>query len=176
MVITLLVEVLPNEVHFGLNSFILEVNCELSEGVYDSAFEYLMDYIVNKFEDKGLDIDIIPDDIYDFIRWVSSISNNFNDYIISYIETRAIDIPEEVTLTGLWDVFKGDIDEGAMEVIDEIIEVSKTLADFIEGLRDVFDARVRVVYDFYPEYDMRYFAQQIVEDVIEYNKRQEKRY
>jgi len=148
-----------------LGSFLLEVETE-GKGFDDEALEELKRYIVDSLEDRGLDTSIIPDNLDDFMDWVRGISDSFDSYIISYVDSAIGDNPSEAILSGWWDVYEGEIDKEMESVIKEIIEKSETLSDFVSGLRDTSEfADARIVYDYYYD-DAEYFAKLIVEDVI----------
>jgi len=120
----------------GLDSFVLEVECQEKEEVYDLALDYLKEYLIDGFRDKGLDISIITDDFDDFMDWVAGNSDNFDEYINSYIIGVVRSFPHEATLTGWWYVYKGRIDEKMCDTIDKIVKKSINLEDFIDRLRD----------------------------------------
>jgi len=149
-----------------LGSFVLVVECQEKERFDDEALEELKRYIVDSLEDRGLDISIIPDNLDDFMDWVRSISDSFDGYIISYIDSAIGDNPSDAILSGWWDIHEGKIDEEMKGVINRIIEKSKTLEDLVSGLRDTPEfADARIIYDYYYD-DAEYFAKRVVEDVI----------
>ena len=149
----------------GIRDFIMEVECLRKKEVIDSALDFLKEYIIEGFEDKGLDISIIPDNLNDFMKWVEDISESaFTKYINSYVVDIICSFPKEGPLTGQWDVYDEELSRETEMLINEIIEKSETLYDFMKELKSAFFLdSVETVYD--PQ-DMEDLAIEVADDVV----------
>jgi len=158
----------------SIEDFILKVEYYVDEEIYDSALDYLRRYIAHNFSVRFRELDIdIPDELDEFAEWISDIyssigSDNFDDYIDSYIRNIVSKRPEYANLTGKWDVYdveERDIDEQIKRVIYTATGESKTLEDFIRSLEDLFKfGRIRIIHYDYENAD--FFAELIVRDLI----------
>jgi len=155
-----------SESHFGPNKFNLAIRCREGDAITEHALEYLKDFITNEFRSIGLDIGIIPEDLYDFEDWVMHNSDSFVSYITSFAETFARELPTDIILNGWWDIYGGEIDKESENIIEGIIEESMTLEELVDGLKDAFGYNnVECLYN--PSYENTdYYAELIVRDLI----------
>jgi len=160
------VKVVPSDPN--VEDYILNVEYYGGKSIQNYAIEFLQEYIKDEFRYEGINVNIIPRNLDDFKKWVKDISgDNFDAYFDSYIESTIGEHSMYAPLTGKWEDFKGNIDKETENIINDVIKKSKTLEDFVEGLKEVFKTnQVEIVYDEYYENAFD-FAQLIVEDVIE---------